>query len=212
MDTNYFPVIGTLYRLGFKRPSFLYFISNALGTNRTWLKVSYIEQSHGTILEFFLKIRWSDINKSHYIDELEVTLFNAGLKEGKKSCTVGLWDAEKFHLKEWLNLMEGRFVLNESDSWGTNSLFWYRVQWPISPRYGELTKLATPIKFDLEQKLLGLQVKDVEKDDVRETILSSLEDGNVPRVKMMVGGKLRYRYLSVDPVAGTITVSSRRRI
>jgi hypothetical protein len=106
-------------------------------------------------------------------------------------------------------LVQGRFVLSEDCSWGENYLFWYTVRWNNYNNYGTLTKLVTPNKFNLEQKLMELKVEGIKNVEVRNKILSSLESGNVHRVRMMVGEKLQYRYLWVDPIARTINVSSR---
>ena len=211
MGNNDLPIIRTFIRLGFTRTEFLETIKRAVNNRVNWLKVSYVEPVNDKILECFPEISWSNTNQSHQLDKMQVNLYSSTSKMEKKTCKVEFISDPMFSLKEWFNLMEGRYVSRVIDSWGVYFHCWYGVKWDNLWGYGTVTKLRTSHKFDSEQQLMKLPIKDVNKQEIRDEILTSLGAGNLHRVKIISGKKIQIRFISVDPIKETLVSSSRRR-
>lgn len=154
-----------------------------------------------------------NFSKSKQSDMFFFNSYNLSLqKEGsteKLDQTFYINKGNNITLKEAYNLMEGRAVNKDlTNREGEKYNAWVQLDFKHSDENGNfrLKKFSENYGYDLEAALSKHPIKELQRDDFKDSLLDSLKKGNVQSVTFQVDGKEQKYSVEANPQFKTVNL------
>ena len=153
----------------------------------------------------FSKSKKSDM---YFFNSYQVSLQKEGSNE-KLDQTFYINKGNNITLKEAYNLMEGRSVHKElTNKDGENYNAWSQLDFKHSDENGNfrLKKFSDNYGYDLDAALSKHPIKELQRDDFKDSLMDSLKKGNVQSVTFQVNGEEKKHFVEANPQFKTVNV------
>ncbi|TRW21967.1 hypothetical protein FMM05_19460 [Flavobacterium zepuense] len=154
-----------------------------------------------------------NFSKSKQSDMYFFNSYNASLqKEGsaeKLEQTFYINRGSNITFKEAYNLMEGRAVHKELQNKAEEKYnSWVQLDFKHSDENGNfrIKKFSENYGYDMEAALSKHPIKELQRDDFKDSLMDSLKKGNVQLVTFQVDGKEQKHYVEANPQFKTVNV------
>jgi hypothetical protein len=147
-------------------------------------------------------------NSKYYLNKYDALLRYSGEPEKDKGQTFKIFKGQGVTYKEAFNLLQGRSIYkNLTSRSGIQYLTWIQLDFSRKDADGNFPRLYyRGKKFELEETLRDLHVREMEYDNLRETVIRSLQRGNLHPVNIDAPDRKGKHLIAANPKMATIDI------